>query len=157
MRGPRVFLRGDKSIVATTLMVIGLGVMVHASSYDLGTLRRMGPGYFPFLLGAAICVIALLIYLEAPTPKSVDDVGPAGNLLSKLRAFGCVTGGILLFLLLIRTAGFIPATAACVLLSGMGEPENSLRDLIFLAIAVTIFATLVFVIGLGIPVRLVNI
>lgn len=157
MRRLRDLLRGDRVIVAAALVIVGIGVMIHATAYELGTLRRMGPGYFPLLLGASLCAIGVLTFFEPDVPDPVEGYEDRGTLYSKLRAFALVLSGILLFVLLVRPAGFVPATAICLIVAGTAEPDNSLLELVLLSIAVTLFATLVFVVGLGIPVRLVNI
>ena len=45
------------------MLLLGLGAAFQASHYELGSLRRMGPGYFPLALGVILAVTAALILL----------------------------------------------------------------------------------------------
>lgn len=155
MGGLKRLLAGDKGIVAIAVIAFGLFVMVHATSYELGTMRRMGPGMFPLLLGGALCAAALLVLLEPSPPAERPDEMPPES-AGRIRAIGFILGGILAFVLLIRTAGFIPAVAVCMLLAGAATSENRPATLLALTAVVTTLAVLVFVVGLGVPVRLVN-
>ena len=160
-------VRNPKLWVGLILLATGAFVAWHATQYDLGTLRRMGPGYFPLLLGVSQCVLAIVIMLtsdEQPTPS--PDVTSAESKASKnlqtddswrshLRAFVFVLGAIVLFASMIRHAGFAPATAMATLVAGLAEPDNSILDIVLLAVGVTIVASLIFVVALGVPIPLV--
>ena len=153
--------------VALILLAAGAFVAWHATQYDIGTLRRMGPGYFPMLLGVSQCVLAAVILLtpDRQSTPSLDTHLADGNVSddfhnkarwrSHLRAFVFVLGAIVLFAALIRHAGFAPATAVATLVAGLAEPDNSVLDIVLLSIGVTIGASLIFVFALGVPIPLV--
>lgn len=142
----------EKAWIVCVLFLAGVFVAVHASQYYLGTLRAMGPGYFPLFLGVSLCIVAVLIAFEPASAPPPEDQAPPGG---RLRPVVFVFGGILLFAGLVRTAGFVPAVLACVVCAGLAESRNRLWELLLLGAAVTLFAGLVFVYGLGIPVRLI--
>jgi hypothetical protein len=55
-----------KDIVGGTLvLLIGIGAMVQGQTYSIGTLNRMGPGYFPVALGAILAGIGGVILIAA--------------------------------------------------------------------------------------------
>lgn len=43
-------------------MGFGLGFLMVAQSYRMGTAIRMGPGYFPSVLGAMLAVLGLVVF-----------------------------------------------------------------------------------------------
>ena len=58
------------------LMFIGTGVffaLFAYAYYQMGTAVRMGPAYFPFLLGGLLAFLGLLVFIEGLTMK---DTGP---------------------------------------------------------------------------------
>jgi hypothetical protein len=47
------------------MMAIGLGAIIEGRQYPLGTLSRMGPGFFPVALGAILALVGLAIIATA--------------------------------------------------------------------------------------------
>nr|WP_306265686.1 tripartite tricarboxylate transporter TctB family protein [Pararhizobium sp. IMCC3301] len=142
-------------LTAIGLFIIGASVAFSALSYEIGTLRRMGPGYFPMLLGIALCLISGMMLFERPATDKQDDATPRASVGRHLRALLFPLAGILAFAGLIKFAGFAPAVFVGAVLAGLAEPKNRLFELCLIALLITGFATLVFVYALGIPVRLV--
>jgi len=54
------------------MMLIGLIVVNEGRTYQLGTLQRMGPGYFPVVLGALLVLLGILIAGTASTGGAED-------------------------------------------------------------------------------------
>ena len=79
-----------------------------------------------------------------------------GSLVTKVRAFSLVLSGMIVFASLVRLTGFVVATIAATFVAGLAEPDNSLFDLALLSFGVALFTSLVFVVGLGVPVPLFN-
>ncbi|MEM7463286.1 MAG: tripartite tricarboxylate transporter TctB family protein [Pseudomonadota bacterium] len=155
--------RHERFWVALILFAFGVFVAWHATSYELGSLRRMGPGYFPLILGLAQCLFAIMIFVSPQPPSDFDAseipdgdlAAEKGNFQTKLRAFGFILGAMIIFAAMIRPTGFVPATAVATFVAGLAEPDNSIWDLVLLSLGITVFASLVFVVGLGVPVPLV--
>jgi len=129
------------------LFFIAAGVLTSAlaHNYPLGTAMRMGPGYFPFLLGFALAALGLLILLGACKFEG-DHVEPL-----TLKPILFVGGSLLLFALAIRPLGFLAAAAGLVLISGLAHWETRWRELGALSFALTLFSAAVFHYGLGLP------
>ena len=51
IRNPRDFLAG------LLFIAIGVATVIGASDYPLGTIRNIGPGYYPILLGIALALL----------------------------------------------------------------------------------------------------
>lgn len=126
------------------MILVGLAAAAIGSTYSLGSLERMGPGYFPVgigvllvLTGAAIMIGARL--QQAPAPAVRRDTPPA-----EWRGWSCIVGGLVAFIVLGRYGGFVPATAAVVFISAMGDRSNRRRDAALLALAMVTVLVLVF-------------
>jgi hypothetical protein len=130
------------------LMFIGVGLffLVWATTnYQMGTAVRMGPAYFPVLLGGLMAVLGLIVLLG-----SFAIAGP------KVPAFhfrplilisvGCVVYGYLM-----KPLGLILATAALVFITAYGGHEFKWKEVAILYVALIVFSILVFVKGLTLP------
>lgn len=140
MNRPR--LAASKDFLGGLLvLVLGIGTAVQASSYDIGSLRRMGPGFFPLALGVILMVTGLLIIASSRTAGV--DAG-ATPLRPEWRGWLCICAGIAAFVLLGRHGGLVPATFAIVFISALGDRANSLLAAASLACAMTLICVAVF-------------
>src|ERR1043165_1453458 len=101
------------------LMLIGTGAaaVIIARDYSFGTALRMGPGYFPSVLGGLLALFG--IYLVGSGLRSNEQI--VGNW--SLRALIVLPLSLVLFGLLMEHAGFVPA----LLVRIVGSPPAS-RD-----------------------------
>lgn len=121
------------------MLVLGLAIVWQATSYDIGSLRRMGPGYFPLGLGVILGVTGVALMLTAKAPAaSVDRLAP------EWRGWLCICSGIAAFVLLGQFCGLIPATFAVVFISALGDRQNSLRGAALLGLVMSAACVLVF-------------
>ena len=97
-------LRASKDVWAG-LMLIGIGAaaMLIARNYPFGTALRMGPGYFPIILGALLIVFGLAIL--AYGLRSREKIARSWS----LRGLIVLPLSLVLFGVLMEHAGFIPA------------------------------------------------
>jgi hypothetical protein len=130
------------------VMFIGFGGFAVAWSlthYQMGTAVRMGPGYFPTMLGGLLVVLGLAVLLAAlalegpPVPKF--HYRPL-----LMISLGCVAYGYLM-----KPLGLVLATAALVFISALGGHEFKLKEVSILYVVLVIFSVLVFVKGLTLP------
>ncbi|MFE3837451.1 tripartite tricarboxylate transporter TctB family protein [Pseudogemmobacter sonorensis] len=141
-------LNRDWRDVAGGFVMLGLGLAFwhHAAShYEMGTLRRMGPGMFPAALGLVLAGFGVALTLGALLRRGAI---PA----IRLREPACVLAGIAAFALLIRPAGMLPAVLALTLISSFAERRFRPKSLVALCAALCAMAWLVFGLGLGLPV-----
>ena len=109
--------------------------------YEIGTLRQMGPGFFPAVLGAALAALGVIVALPAwwragaPTP-----VQP--------QAAAAVLASILIFGFGVTRLGLLGATALSVLVATAPAPRAGWKWRILLTAAVTALTVLVFSFGL---------
>ncbi|MGX9965514.1 tripartite tricarboxylate transporter TctB family protein [Roseomonas sp. F4] len=121
-------------IGGVALILLGITAMAIAADYTFGNLRRMGPGFFPVVLGGLLCLIGAAIVAKGFVRNWWED----GTLRPpSMRAILHVCGAVLAFVLTGDRLGFIPATLLLILISALADHRNSLRTAIISAIAIT--------------------
>ena len=129
-------------------LALGIAFMVIAREYRVGTAARMGPGFFPSLLGGLLAGLGLLIAV----PAIVRDGDTFPKL--QLRPLLTILAGIVVFALLLQPLGFVLAAVVLVLITGFADPELRAVESVGLALVLTAFSVGVFVVLLGLPLNL---
>jgi hypothetical protein len=82
-------------------MAVGIAFAWGATTYKLGTGARMGPGYFPMLLGIMLAVLGTIVTFKALVVEAVDGdkIGswawkPLFFIISANVIFGICLGGL---------------------------------------------------------------
>ena len=130
---------------AALMLFIGLGTTLGSLDYGIGTLARMGPGYFPMLLGGTLIFIAVLILA---TPSSDEGAEQQPTLGGHYRSWVIVIVGMLAFMAVGKYGGFMPATFALIFLTALGDRNNSVKAALVLAAGVTAVSVAVFHYGM---------
>lgn len=140
---------GVSKDLAAGLAAVALGAAVvwYGSDYSLGTPRRMGPGFFPVVLGALLAVTGLAIMATAL--RSWERM-PRLN----LRPLVVLPLALLLFALLLDRVGYAPAGFLAVIVAGFAERRPALVQLLLLALVLVPATWLLFGYALGVPLRL---
>ena len=127
------------------LIAIGMAAVVIARDYPLGSTLRMGPGYFPILLGAILTLFGLYLVVKGTiSPEAIEGTwSPRALIVAPL--------SLVLFGLLMDHAGFIPALATLIFGSAAAGTEFRLVEVVMLTLVLTAFATALFIFGLGLP------
>lgn len=123
------------------MMALGLAAAGGASSYRIGTLSRMGPGYFPIALGIILALTGLAI---AITARFTRYEGEMEVLAPEWRGWLCICASIVAFVALGKYGGLLPATFAIVFISALGDRKNSVVSAAALALACVVVAVVVF-------------
>lgn len=131
--------------------VVGAAFAYGATSYNVGTAARMGPGYFPLLLGSLLAIIGGIIIFKSlvvETPTG-DRVGSwawkplsfiiAGNLL-----FGVLLGG--LPSIKFPAMGLIVAIYGTTLVVSMAGDKFKLKEVLVLATVLSVLSYLAFIV-----------
>jgi len=142
-------IRNPKDFCAGLIYLgIGLGAVYIAQDYEMGTAVRMGPGYFPNVLGSVLALVGLIALL-----RSFMRPGEAIGRLAWREAV-LVLGATALFGMLVRGAGLALSVLVLVVISSYASRQFRLRSSVFLALGLAVFGVLVFIKGLGIPLPL---
>ena len=128
-----------------TMALIGAGAIYEGSEYGIGTLSRMGSGFFPVAMGAGLVLMGVIMALNRSPAPEADAHGPGAF---DVRGAVAVTAGVALFIALAKAAGLAPAIFACVFASALGARTTTLKQAVLLALGVTVFGVLLFHYGL---------
>ncbi|HGF6842325.1 TPA: tripartite tricarboxylate transporter TctB family protein [Salmonella enterica] len=122
----------------------GAAAMYHSlTAFTVGTADRMGPGFFPALVGGLLVLCGFMIWIPA-----LRRAGPMPKV--EVRPLFWISISVLAFALLVLPFGLVPAIIAQSVLAGLADCKLSWRGSLILAGALSIGATLVFKIGLGV-------
>jgi uncharacterized membrane protein len=143
-------VRNNRDVWAGAMM-IGTGALAIfiARDYAFGTTLRMGPGYFPSVLGGLL--IAFGLYLVAAGLRSNEKIQGSWS----LRALIVLPLALIAFGLLMDRAGFIPALVVLIFGSAAASSEFKFIEVLLLTVGLTAFSVLVFVWGIGLPYPLI--
>jgi hypothetical protein len=143
----RMKIKNQKDFWAGLMFVVfGLFFLVWAQThYQMGTAVRMGPGYFPTVLGGMLAVLGGIVLFGAFAIN-----GPKVPQLH-FRPLLLISIACLLYAYLMKPAGLIVATAALVFVSAFGGHEFRWKEVTVLYVVLVIFSVLVFVKGLTLP------
>lgn len=137
------------------LMFMGVGVAFAwgATTYNVGTGARMGPGYFPLMLGVLLALIGAVITFKALVVETVggDKIGKwAWKPLFYIIAANVVFGILLAGLPAIKfpAFGMIVAIYALTFIASMAEPGWKFKTTLILATVLAIGSYLAFVLAL---------
>jgi len=141
----------SKDFLAGLMFVaFGLTALYFGRHLAVGTGVRMGPGYVPralsfilMALGSIICVFAMVKGSEAVEAP-------------KWKPITLVTIGIVCFALLFERAGMLPALIALVLISSLAGEEFKLVEVLGNMVVLTILCIVVFKIGLGMNISIIQ-
>lgn len=143
-------LRYTHLICGLTGLGIGLFVLWHVNAYPMGTSTRMGPGYFPWMLGALMVVLSLgVLALEGRGVMAPDMPRPSW------RGLIWILLSIAAFAALAERAGLAPAIMASVLLSARADDSLTLLSSLILGAICAAFSSVLFVLMLGLPLRVI--
>jgi putative tricarboxylic transport membrane protein len=127
------------------LIAIGAAAIILARDYPFGTALRMGPGYFPTLLGGILVLFGL--YLMVLGLRAGETIEGSWS----FRALIIVPLSLVLFGVLMDRAGFIPALAVLIFGSAAASTEFRFVEVALLTVVLTAFSVAVFILGLGLP------
>lgn len=131
--------------------IVGGAFGIGANSYNVGTGARMGPGYFPLLLGILLAALGVLILINSFRSTAVDGdkVGafawrPVGYILGANLVFGILLGGLPSIKL--PAMGLIAAIFAVVIISSMAAEQFKLKSSLILATILAVGSYLAFIV-----------
>ncbi|WP_116134642.1 tripartite tricarboxylate transporter TctB family protein [Tropicimonas sp. IMCC34043] len=124
------------------LAAFGLVVAGYAAlHYDIGSLRRMGPGFFPVSLGVILAILGGFIAVPAYWRKG--DRRPFA-----WREMLGIVAALLLFAVLMNRIGLVATTAICALVASSVAPGKGIAWRLILALAVTLLTWAIFILAL---------
>jgi len=146
-----VALASQKDFVSGLMfMVVGGGFAWGAIDYEIGEAARMGPGYFPFMLGLLLVILGALVTFNAfkTGAPGGDKIGaiawrPLVFILGANLLFGALLVGIPS--LGIPAFGLIVAIFGLVVMAGYAREGAKLKESLVLAALLAAGSYLAFV------------
>ncbi len=142
----KVALKDNRDFLAGLMfIVIGVGAMYMARDYPFGSALRMGPGYFPSVLGGLVTLGGIIVLIEGLVKK--EHIGRTWS----VRALIILPVAALIFGILMEHAGFVPAVFVLCIVAALASPEFRWKEQVILAAGLTLGCVSLFIWGLGLP------
>ena len=139
-------IRNRRAFVSGALfLVIALAYLAMSWDYDPGSAARMGPGYFPRMLGGLLALLGAAIMAGAVRPGATEEGLDGWD----LKSLAWITGAIVLFAFLLNHAGLVVALVALLLVASLASREFTWRGAAVTIVVLTALAVAAFYYGLG--------
>ena len=145
------YIRSPKDFCAALIyLTLGLGAIYLGQELPMGTALKMGPAYFPAVLGWLLSFIGLISLIRSFLRKGPPIPAFAWKPLLLISTAAVVFG------LIVRSAGLVVALPLFVVMTAFASAKFRWAPSLALAAGTTIFCALVFVKGLGVPLPLIG-
>ena len=142
-------IRDKKNFLGGLVLVsFGLGALLLARTYTMGTAFRMGAGYFPAVLASMLIVIGIVVSCRAF--KSGEMKLPR----VAWRPLFMVSAAVALFGVILHGAGLLLATFAMVVVSRLARPGYPWVETVVLSVGLSVLCGVLFYYGLRIQMPL---
>jgi len=145
------FLKNKDLLAGLMFIAIGAIFWSGASNYQMGTAARMGPGWFPSVLGAIMTCLGVLIAgigLKNQAAWAKTGIGWTWKPVIIL------TVAVVLFGFALPTLGMVVAIILLTVLSGVAAHDREYKSLAMITVIMCIFCAAVFVWGLKLQMKL---
>ncbi|MDK3258007.1 tripartite tricarboxylate transporter TctB family protein [Blastococcus capsensis] len=133
-----------KDLLAGAVFVIfGLAFAITSSTYEVGSALRMGPGYFPLVLGSVLVLLGILIAVKGFVAGDTGELGPV-----PWKATVLIVAALLFFGFTVRGLGMVPSLLVAVFLTALAGRNARVIPSAVIAASLTALSILIFVIVL---------
>jgi len=148
-------IKSQKDFLAGLMFtIVGIGFAWGATNYTIGEGARMGPGYFPLMLGIVLAVLGLIVTFTALVVETEDGdkVGaiawkPLCFIIGSNLLFGICLGGIPK--LGIPSLGLIVGIYALTFVASLAGEEHKTKEVLVLATVLAVISYLAFIVLLN--------
>jgi len=144
-------IKSKKDLYAGIMFIfLGGFFALWALNYPMGTAVRMGPAYFPTILGWMTAGLGVIITIRGFT---IPDEEPR---ITQWKPLLMINGAAVVFGLLVDPLkiGFVGAVVISVIVCAAGGYEFKWKEAIIEAIVLIVVCWAAFIWGLGLPFRL---
>jgi hypothetical protein len=138
----RLFLSID-GVGAWISIAVGILAMAEGLRLGLGSMSRMGPGYFPMAAGIGLALLGGLLLISAARKN-----GPLARIPFGIPVILLLVS-LIAFAVLLPMFGLAPATIVLMLISSLAVSGRVGPADVIYAVAISIAAVLIFINGLG--------
>jgi Tripartite tricarboxylate transporter TctB family len=147
-----VLIKSQKDFFSGLMFtVIGASFAYGATSYSIGSGGRMGPGYFPLLLGIILAILGGAVMFKALVVETPDGekIGkwawkPLFFIIAANLLFGILLGGLPSIGL--PPMGLIAAIFGITLVASLAGDDFRLKEVLVLSVVLSIGSYLAFVV-----------
>lgn len=145
IRNQKDFLSGLLFIALSALFIL------MSAKYDFGSLKEIGPGFFPLVLGGLLMALGITV-----TILSLGAKGEKARLSAwHWKPIIVLPASILAFAIAIPSLGFVAAILILLALSSFAYTgKRKMSEFFLMPIGLAFLAVLVFIIGLKLPIDL---
>lgn len=134
--------RDIRDIVGGLLLIgVGLFAAFYAQRYELGSLQRMGPGYFPVALGVILAILGVFVLVPALFRQGT-------KIHIQWKSLIWVIISLLVFAALLDVLGLI-ITSVLTVIAGSMASDLTWKPKLILAVCVALITYVIFSFGLG--------
>lgn len=152
-------IKSQKDFFAGLLfLALGVAFAWGATTYNVGTGARMGPGYFPLMLGVVLAVMGAVEVIKSMVVETEtgDKVGkfvwrPVGYIVAANLAFGVLLGGLPSIKL--PAMGLIIAIFALTIISARAGSEFKWKEILILSAILAVGSYLTFILMLKLQIQ----
>jgi putative tricarboxylic transport membrane protein len=145
-------MRNAKDCCAGLIYIaFGLSAVIIGRDYGMGRAVKMGPAYFPTVIGGLLMLVGILAVV-----RSFLRPGPAIDGFT-FKGLALVIVSVVVFGLIVKDAGLAIALPVLVLLSAWASQQGRWRPALLLAAGLTVFCIVVFIKGLGVPLPILGV
>ncbi len=138
----------QNALAGALILVLAACTIREGLVHEIGMMARIGPGFFPLMLGAILaCLGVAVLFVPETRAQTLSDM--TAEIVKTARPLFFVSAGVAAFALLIDRSGLVPATFASVVLGSYGNRSARLVPVLLLGIGLAALAALVFRFGLG--------
>lgn len=132
-------------------IAFGLAFATTARTYEVGSALRMGPGFFPLVLGGLLVVLGLCIAVKAFVAAEEGELGPV-----PWRAAALIVAAIVFFGVAVRGLGVGPTLFVTVLLAALAGRGARIVPALVIAASLTVLSVVIFLGALQLPLPLLG-
>lgn len=135
------------------IIISGIGALAiwEGTQHPIGSLTAMGPGYLPIAVGAVLALLGLAVAIEGLLTS--EEQANCESRPASIRTIASILGGLLAFALTVDRFGVVPATFALVFINSFAQHGSRFLTNFLLASGLSLVAIVVFIYGLGLPIR----
>lgn len=123
------------------LICLGLFAAFYAQRYELGSLQRMGPGYFPVALGVILAILGVFVLVPALFRQGT-------KIHIQWKSLIWVIASLVVFAALLDVLGLI-ITSVLTVIAGSMASDLTWKPKLILAACVALITYVIFSFGLG--------
>jgi len=134
--------RHPKDTCAGLLFILfGLAAMGFSTPLRIGNAAKMGPGYFPFALGAVLSLLGAVILVQSVLRAKGEQARPA----LQVKPVVLVLSSVVVFSQVLQPLGLLLSTVILVIVASMASHEFRWKEALLNAAVLVVIVVAVFV------------